>query len=125
MSLFKGTSVIDLAPKDFDNMGRIIHPVLDGNKKGLIVWSAEWCGHCKALKPDYIKAASILGKSFPLFNVDCVKYSDFASKMGIKGYPTIKYLDRTGKMTKDFTADRSVNGIIDDVCSETKVCKRL
>lgn len=114
--------IIELKPSDFQN-GKITHPKLDG-KNGMVAFSAKWCGHCQRMKGPYTKTASILGESFPMFNVDCVKYGDFASSLGVQGYPTIKYINRFGRITKDFTADRSVDGFLDDICKEAKTCSK-
>jgi len=125
MSVFKGrTSVIELTPNDFDNNGRIKHKALNGGKQGMFCGTCSWCGHCVRLAEPYSKAARMLGTSFPMFNLDCNKYSEFSSKLGIKGYPTIKYINRDGKLGKDYSADRTVEAILDDICSKAKQCAR-
>jgi thiol-disulfide isomerase/thioredoxin len=123
MSVFKKNSkVIELTPANFIN-GKVVHPKLEGNKKGLVVFTCLWCGFCKALEKPYSDTAYVMGDSFPLFNVDCVKYADFAQKMGIKSYPTIKYIQRSGKIGREFKGERTVQGFLDDICKESKVCK--
>lgn len=122
MSVFKGTkSVIELTPSDFDKNGKIIHPALD-NKKGLVCMTCSWCHYCKELKKPYSETSNVLGSSFPMFNLDCVKYSEFSNKLGITSYPTIKYIDRSGKLYKNFTGERSVQGFFDDICKEAQKC---
>ncbi len=52
---------------------------------------APWCGHCKALAPEYEQAATTLKeKNIALAKVDCTQEADLCKDYGIEGYPTIK-----------------------------------
>ena len=55
---------------------------------------APWCGHCKRMKPEFEKAASILEENDPpvnLVKVDCTESGkDTCGKFGVSGYPTLK-----------------------------------
>lgn len=124
MSVFgKNTSVIELTPINFKN-GKINHKALEGNKKGMIIYSTNWCHFCKITKKPYQDTSFILGKSFPMFNLDCIKYSELASSLGINSYPTIKYIDINGKIIRDFTGERTVEGFLEDICKESRQCPK-
>jgi hypothetical protein len=47
------------------------------------------CGHCKALAPEWKKAAGNLKGKVKLGAVDCTVETSLASKYDVKGFPTI------------------------------------
>jgi protein disulfide-isomerase A1 len=52
---------------------------------------APWCGHCKALAPEYEEAATTLKeKNIPLVKVDCTEETELCKDFGVEGYPTVK-----------------------------------
>jgi protein disulfide-isomerase A1 len=79
----------------------------------LIKFYAPWCGHCKALAPEWSKAAQKLRKansSITLAKLDGTKFTDATRTYKINGYPTIM-LFRGGEPS-DYTGGRTESEII-------------
>jgi len=57
---------------------------------------APWCGHCKALAPEWEKAAASLKGKVPIAKVDCTEEESLCQDFEVQGYPTLK-LFRNGE----------------------------
>ncbi|GBG31676.1 Protein disulfide-isomerase [Hondaea fermentalgiana] len=104
-SMVMGEAVVHLTDDDFD-----AH--VASNKYVLAEFYAPWCGHCKSLKPEYEKAAEHFKSvevegGLSIVAIDATENKNLASKYGIQGFPTLKWLvngedsEYTGGRTKD------------------------
>ncbi|KAI3644896.1 hypothetical protein MP228_011060 [Amoeboaphelidium protococcarum] len=83
---------------------------IDNEKLTLVEYYAPWCGHCKALAPEYIDAAKQLLGEVKLAKVDCTTENDICAAAGIQGYPTLKVF-RSGKPS-EYTKARQATEIV-------------
>ena len=88
-------------------------------KVAFISFYAPWCGYCKMLAPAWNSYAEKLNNSSVHFlAVDCTdnNCSKVSSQLDIQGYPTIKFVDPSGKVVTPVYQngepfDRSPEGI--------------
>ncbi|VDK84632.1 unnamed protein product [Litomosoides sigmodontis] len=138
-----GKDVIELTDSNFEDL------VLHSKDIWLVEFFAPWCGHCKALKPHWEKAASELAGKVKLGALDATVYQVMSSRFNIKGFPTIKYFapgssasdaeDYVGGRTSDDIVQYALNKfaenmpapevveavsqeVVDNVCKEKQLC---
>ena len=89
----------------------------------LVEFFAPWCGHCKALAPNYEAAAKRLAAdSSPavLAAVDCTVEKDLCSQYGVKGFPTLKLFRASASNPTDYTGGRTADDIYSFISKQTQ-----
>jgi len=122
-SLVLAEDTVELTDSSFDGE-------LEEIDTALVMFYAPWCGHCKRLKPEFEKAASVLKANDPpitLAKVDCTEGGqDTCGRFSVSGYPTIKIF-RNGELSQDYSGPREAAGIIKymkaQVGDASKECK--
>ena len=76
------------------------------NSDSVLIFYANWCGHCKKSMPEFIKVNKMNDK---IILIDSDEYPDLIKKYKVNGFPTImkangeKYSgDRESKSISDF-----------------------
>lgn len=92
----------------------------------IILYKAEWCGYCKAFKPEWDKLVELVkNKDYDIKNVtikteqhDVDEEGDLFSQRGIKSYPTI-HIVVDGKVFP-YELERTAKTILEFVKSKTE-----
>ena len=109
----ENTDVVVLGDSTFDDF-------LKENKYVLAEFYAPWCGHCKALAPEYEKAATQLkeaGSEVKLAKIDATVHKEVAQKLAVQGYPTLFWFVDGEKM--DFKGGRTADAIVSWIGKKT------
>lgn len=100
-----GGAVVELTDANFDKT------VLKSDEPWLVEFYAPWCGHCKALEPEWKKAANELKGKVKVAALDATVHQIKASEYGVKGFPTIKFFPagpKTSSSAEDYDGGRKV-----------------
>ena len=88
----------------------------DKDEKVVALFYADWCPHCVAFKPDFMKAKSDMngrksdGKTLRLELVDCVANKTISSENSVSGFPTVKIFTDDNK-SSEYSGERSYEGL--------------
>jgi len=83
---------------------------------------APWCGHCKALTPEWEKAAQTLKGIVHFGAVDADKHSGLGSQYGVQGFPTIKIFGDDKTKPSEYEGGRKASDL---VAAALKVAKEV
>jgi protein disulfide-isomerase A6 len=112
--------VLDLSTDNFDDF-------VGGDKPAFVEFFAPWCGHCKALAPEYEVVGSTFQDSDPVVvaKVDADAHRDLAGRFGVKGYPTLKWFPAKSQTAEDYNSGRTADDIVEYINSKTGLNRRV
>eukprot|EP00049_Salpingoeca_infusionum_P017723 m.354122 g.354122 ORF g.354122 m.354122 type:complete len:443 (+) comp16922_c0_seq1:176-1504(+) len=106
MAPVNANDVIDLNPTSFKKM-------LNDDAVWLVEFYAPWCGHCKALAPEWAKAATALKGVVKVGAVDMTQYQELGGPYNVRGFPTIKVFGANKQSPSDYQGQRTASAIVD------------
>jgi protein disulfide-isomerase A6 len=103
-----------LAAADAADLDKSNFDALVGQGKGALVeFYAPWCGHCKALAPEWEVLSNAFKKSSDVLigKVDADQHKELAGRFGVSGYPTIKWFPKGSLVPEDYTGGRTADDL--------------
>lgn len=103
-TMIASASAIELTPETWDEK--------TAGKAVFVKFFAPWCGHCKKMKPDWDALMKDYegSENILVADVDCIgDGKPLCDKVGVKGFPTIKYGDPND--LQDYKGGRDKEGL--------------
>lgn len=116
--------LVEISEKDFTKKGNNFYINKAEKTGGMLMVKAEWCSHCKRALPIMEDVSKTLGSAYKMFKLDADADPKMVDNLGVKGFPTILYINRDGMITKKYEGERSPGEILSGICKESLVCKR-
>lgn len=107
-----GVEIIELNEHNADEVAKS----LPNSGKALVAFLADWCGHCKAFKPEWEKIKNELKMNPNLASGKIITTNDqLMSQLPLRqpsGFPTISLFDGT-EYIDDYSGPRSKEAVLD------------
>lgn len=108
-SEYDGSDVVVAGPSQLSEL-------LDNNPAGIMAtFYAPWCGHCKTMVGDYKQAATTLkAQGIALAAIDGQTSPQLAQHLGVRAYPSIKWLKREGEnlVVAEYQGERNAESFV-------------
>ena len=85
--------------------------IQNDNKTTVILFKADWCGHCNHFKPTWEKVSELYNKKFNFVVYDADKQTDKFKEYKVDAFPTV--LVKNGSNVVPYDGDRSIGDLND------------
>lgn len=112
--------MIELKQSDFIVDGKTIKcnkPIFK-QMGGMIVFKADWCGHCQRLLPELHEVSANTGQLYPIAIIDADKNPKLVEAAKIRGFPTVKFINKSGVIMSAYEGGRSASDILEAICEK-------
>ena len=109
LALATASNVIDLTEANFE-------ATMAEKPLMMVEFFAPWCGHCKALAPEWEKVAKAFANepNCVVAALDADKHREIGSKYDVSGFPTIKAFAKDDKSGEEkYTGGRTADDIVE------------
>jgi len=122
LSLYTVAALVATTTADYTSKGDVVvlteanfkEKVLKSDELWVVEFYAPWCGHCKALEPEYKKFAKEMKGTVNVGAVDMTQHQSVGAPYGIKGFPTIKIFGYNKNKPEDYRGGRTADALGDE-----------
>jgi len=86
-----------------------------GQNGDLVLFFAEWCGHCKKLMPHFNKLMQNYNGNVRIVKIDSDENPQLINSHNVRGFPTIRYfpegMDKINNF-KEYNGERDYSGLL-------------
>lgn len=107
-----------LTENDF-NGKKIVNRNVAG-KPAMVLFYADWCGYCKAVKPIWEQLDKLSTNALAICKINCTEPRPLSKQFNIQGYPTIFYVSPSGVWTQH-TGERDFDSFCKFLCTKSKL----
>jgi len=80
-----------------------------GGNVEVMLFKAEWCGHCQAFKPTWNKLKDMHNKKYNFVTYDADKNEKEVAQWQVRGFPTI--IIKKGKEATEYRGERDIDSL--------------
>ena len=118
-------TISQLTSKDFqfNNNSVKMAPHIKG--PGVLFLYANWCGACTKTKPVFSQIEKLIGNRFNLTAIEESQIGNpvLANSLKIEYFPTIRFFDSNGTLSKNYTGPRDIDSLLNYICNYYHTCQ--
>jgi thiol:disulfide interchange protein len=95
------------------------------NRTVMLYFHTDWCSWCKKMEAETFKNSDVISESrnFVSIKVDGDDRSDLVERYNVNGYPTVVFINATGKVTNKVVGYQSASQFLDSMGGENNAAE--